>query len=72
MLFISLGFIQWLKARTVEEYDRLYYFQSYFTGIKKTNLRRLYTKIFMLRRLIMVSIVTFGFDLLFEVKLSLF
>ena len=72
VLFILLGFIQWLKAKSPEQYDKVYYLQGYFTGIKKTNRRRLYTTMFLLRRFIMVSIVTFGYDLIFEINLSLF
>ena len=72
VLFILLGYIQWLKAKTPEQYDKVYYLQGYFIGIKKTSWRRFYTEMFLLRRFIMVSIVTFGYDFIFEINLGLF
>ena len=71
-IFILIGLIQWLKARNIEQYDELYYFRNYFAGIKKTNWARLYAIIFLLRRLILVLIITFGHDMEFMIKLGLF
>ena len=37
VIFILIGFVVWLLARNSEQYDELYYFKEYFTGIKPTN-----------------------------------
>ena len=60
ILFILFGFIQWLKTRNRELNNEEYYFQNFLSGIKHTNWKRLYTTIFLMRRLILISIVTFG------------
>ena len=72
VLFILLGFVQWFKARGIKRYDELNYFRDYFIGVKQTNWKRLYTLMFLSRIFILVSTVTFGNDLKYEVRLSLF
>ena len=71
-IFIAVGFIQWLIARSPEQYHKLYFFRNYFEGIKPTNWKRLYMVYFLARRFILISIVTFGKSIEFELKLTIF
>jgi multisubunit Na+/H+ antiporter MnhE subunit len=70
--FLGHATCQWIKSYNPEQFSKQVYFKEFFNGIKLQWLSRTYIVVFLLKRTILCSIVTFFLFLSKSIQVYLF